>query len=104
MTTLIGRFERDVLYLEQGEVPKELSGAEVKSLNYDADPKKTEKEKNKKKKEKKKKKESGGSEESASEEEEAEEKVCLTDADIARLSDALIENQAFSGPLELQNN
>ena len=104
MTSLIGRFERDALYLEQGEVPKELSGAEVKSLNYDADPKKTEKEKKKKKKDKKKKKESGGSEESASEEEEGEQVVVLTDADIARLSDALISNQAFSGPLELQNN
>ena len=45
MSSLIGRFERDALYLEQGEVPKELSGAEVKSLSYDADPKKTEKEK-----------------------------------------------------------
>ena len=100
MSSLIGRFERDTLYLEQGEVPKELSGAEVKSLNYDADPKKTEKEKNKKK-DKKKKKESDEEESGASEEEVAEEKEVLTDADIARLSDALISNQAFSGPLEL---
>ena len=100
MSSLIGRFERDTLYLEQGEVPKELSGAEVKSLNYDADPKKTEKEKNKKK-DKKKKKESDEEESAASEEEVAEEREVLTDADIARLSDALILNQAFSGPLEL---
>ena len=100
MTTLIGRFERDVLYLEEGEIPKEASGAEVKSLNYDADPKKTEKEKNKKK-DKKKKKESDEEESGASEEEVVEEKEVLTDADIARLSDALILNQAFSGPLEL---
>lgn len=28
----------------------------------------------------------------------------LTDNDIARLSDALLHNQQFSGPLELQNN
>ena len=68
MSSLIGRFERDTLYLEQGEVPKELSGAEVKSLNYDADPKKTEKEKNKKKD--KKKKEQSDEEESAASEEE----------------------------------
>ena len=101
MSSLIGRFERDTLYLEQGEVPKELSGAEVKSLNYDADPKKTEKEKNKKKDKKKKKDKSEDEEESASEEEVVEEKEVLTDADIARLSDALILNQAFSGPLEL---
>ena len=100
MSSLIGRFERDTLYLEQGEVPKELSGAEVKSLNYDADPKKTEKEKNKKK-DKKKKKESDEEESAASEEEVVEEREVLTDADIARLSDALILNQAFSGPLEL---
>ena len=91
MSSLIGRFERDTLYLEQGEVPKELSGAEVKSLNYDADPKKTEKEKNKKK-DKKKKKESDEEESAASEEEVVEEREVLTDADIARLSDALILN------------
>ena len=72
MSSLIGRFERDTLYLEQGEVPKELSGAEVKSLNYDADPKKTEKEKNKKKDKKKKKEQSDEEESAASEEEVAE--------------------------------
>ena len=102
MSSLIGRFERDTLYLEQGEVPKELSGAEVKSLNYDADPKKTEKEKNKKKDKKKKKDKSDDEESAASEEDEVvEQKEVLSDADIARLSDALILNQAFSGPLEL---
>ena len=102
MSSLIGRFERDVLYLEEGEVPREISGNEVKALKYDAEPDKTKKEK-----EKKEKKASGGEEakETAGEEEPAAEvHERLTDDDIARLSSALLANQKFSGPLELQNN
>ena len=34
MASLIGRFERDLVYLEQGESPKEESGKEVKGLEY----------------------------------------------------------------------
>ena len=89
MSSLIGRFERDVLYLEQGEVPREISGNEVKALKYDAEPDKT-------KKDKEKNKESGGEEakaESAAEEPptvEVHER--LTDQDISRLSDALLHN------------
>ena len=60
MSSLVGRFERDVLYLEQGEVPKEISGQEVKALKYDAEPEKTKRDKEKKLKSKAK--ESGGEE------------------------------------------
>ena len=103
MSSLIGRFERDVLYLEQGEVPREISGNEVKALKYDAEPEKTKKDKELKAKAM----ESGGEEakESPAEEEAAMEvHERLTDDDIARLSNALLPNQKFSGALELQNN
>ena len=99
MSSLIGRFERDVLYLEQGEVPREISGQEVKALKYDAEPEKTKLDKEKKKKDK-----DSGSEkdkESEKEAEAAEVHERLTDEDIARLSNALIHNGSFTGPLEL---
>ena len=106
MSSLIGRFERDVLYLEQGEVPREISGQEVKALKYDAEPEKTKKDKEKKAKamqevEGEEAKEVAGEGE---EEPEVEVHERLTDDDIARLSDALLHNTRFSGPLELQNN
>jgi hypothetical protein len=37
MVSLIGRFERDVLFLEQGEQPNEVSGHPVTSLKYEAE-------------------------------------------------------------------
>ena len=97
MSSLIGRFERDVLYLEEGQVPREISGQEVKALKYDAEPDK-----------KDKKSEASGSDkegkESVEGEPAAEINEQLTDDDVKRLSDALHKNQIFSGPLELQNN
>ena len=93
MSSLIGRFERDVLYLEEGEVPREISGNEVKALKYDAEPEKTKIDKEKKLKAKEK--ESGGEEakESAAESQPAVEvHERLSDADIARLSNALLHN------------
>ena len=95
MSSLIGRFERDVLYLEQGEIPREISGQEVKALKYDAEPDTKDKDGSGSDKEGK---ETGDGEPAA----EVHER--LTDDDVKRLADALLKNQIFSGPLELQNN
>ena len=120
MSSLVGRFQRDVLYLEQGEVPREISGQEVKALKYDAEAEKTMREKEEKRKQKEKPK-TEETEEEAKEESDhnqikrkdanetelesvAPAREFLNDADIARLSRALIVNQKFCGPLELQNN
>ena len=69
MSSLIGRFMRDLPYLRQGLVPKEESGAEIEKLEYEG-------EKNEK----------------------------LTDQDVKDLADALLINNSFQGPLELQEN
>jgi hypothetical protein len=90
MSSLIGRFERDVLYLEENQIPREISGAEVRKLKYDA--------------EDAAKDDQSDKSSSSSKESEIEINERLTDDDIKRLSNALLKNETFSGPLELQNN
>ena len=69
MSSLIGRFQRDVPFLRQGLVPKEESGQEVTKLQYAGE----------------------GAEK-------------LTDQDVADLADALENNFAFHGNLDLSGN
>ena len=92
MSSLIGRFERDVLYLDENEIPREISGEEVRALKYAAE--EAEDDKSSK----------SGSEKEGEEKAAAEVHERLTDDDIKRLSDALLKNETFHGPLELQNN
>jgi hypothetical protein len=66
---MLARFERDLLYLQQNQSPKENSGKAVHHLDYQGN---------------------------------EEEK--LTDAQVEKLAQALLLNDKFSGPLNLNDN
>ena len=69
-------FQRDITYLRQNQLPLKPSGEKIDKLDYEAD----------------------------SDQEEMEVKDILTDDDVMALSQALINNDVFSGDLDLTGN